>query len=530
MSLPDFLDPLFDAEEMGAADAYASEEGGVPSLVLMERAAEGLARATAEIADRQSAAGRGGPIAVLVGKGNNGGDGLAAARLLREEGREVDVIALGDLEELEGDAAANRDRLPPPEPRGWDEAGEDALGESAVIVDALLGTGFSGEPREPMASAIRAMNEAEAPVVACDVPSGVDGSTGEVHGDAVEADLTTTFHARKLGLYVAPGAFHSGEVRTVAIGIPRDAPGAEGAGLITERAVELYPSRPRHGSKFTAGVVVIVGGSLGLTGAPTMAALAAMRTGAGYVQLAVPGSTEQVFALELIESMTKGLPEEDGAHVPDGADDVKELAERAGGLVLGPGIGRSEGALEFARRVAREVEAPLVIDADGLNAHAEDLESLAGRPAPAVLTPHDGELGRLLGRESDEVSAHRLQSARDAAARSECIVVLKGDDTIVAQPDGPTAVSPGASPALATAGTGDVLSGVIATLLAKGLEPFAAACAGVLAHARAGQLTAKRFGADHVIASDVIDSLPEAISRARFGDREGRRLGRRRSR
>lgn len=501
MSLPGWLDPLFDAGEMRAADAWAIEEQGVPSLDLMERAGAGLARTAARLA-------RGGRVLVLVGKGNNGGDGLVVARLLREEGREVDVVSTAPLGELKGDAAANLERLPGEAPREWDGR---PLGEAGVVVDALLGTGFSGAPREPLAGAIAAINSQHAPVVACDVPSGVDAATGEVAGQAVRADVTATFHGPKIGLHMAPGAHHAGEIEVVEIGIPRGAPCAAAAGLITDRVLDLVPSRPRDGSKFTSGTVVVAGGSAGLTGAPTMAALAAMRAGAGYVQLAVPASTEMVFEVKLTESMTHALPEAGGAHVAEGAQRVAELGERAGAIVLGPGIGRSDGAFAFAREVARRVSAPLVIDADGLNAHAGDLEALRARPGPTVLTPHAGELARLLGTDSGDVSAHRLACARAAAQRSGCVVLLKGDDTIVALPGGPVAVSRGATPALATAGTGDVLSGVIAAFLAKGLGPFEAAAAGTQAHARAGREAAARHGADHTIASDVIDALPTAL-------------------
>jgi NAD(P)H-hydrate epimerase len=273
----------------------------------------------------------------------------------------------------------------------------------------------------------------------------------------------------------------------------------------------LVPSRARDGSKFSSGTVVVIGGAHGLTGAPTMAALAAQRTGAGYVQVAVPRSVELVFELKLLEAMTRGLPDHDGAHIPAGVEAVEELAERAGALVLGPGIGRSDGALEFAREVARRVQKPLLIDADGLNAHAGRLDLLAGRPGPTVLTPHAGELARLLDTDSDEVGAHRLACARAAAEQSGCVVVLKGDDSIVAAPGGPVAISPGASPALATAGTGDVLSGIISTFMAKGLGAFEAAAAGVLAHARAGQAAAARHGANHTLAGDVVEALPEAL-------------------
>jgi len=506
MALPDWLDPLYEADEMRAVDKWAIEEQGVPSLDLMERAGIGLARI---VADRA----RPGPVRVVVGKGNNGGDGLVVARLLREEGREVDVLAAGDPAELKGDAKTNLDRLPgnPPEP--FDP---DRLARSGAIVDAMLGTGFEGEPREPIKSAIEAINAVEdVPVVACDVPSGVNATTGEIEGEAVSADATGTFHGSKVGLHVAPGTFHSGAVEIVAIGVPRGAPEPAKAGLITRRVLELVPHRPRDGSKFKSGVVVIAGGSRGLTGAPTMVALAAQRTGAGYVQVAVPRSAEQALELRLLEAMTKGMPDDDGTHTEAGAEEVAEMAERAGAVVLGPGLGKGDGAQAFARKLAQIVDKPLLIDADGLNAHGGALEKLAQREAPTVLTPHAGELGRLLEVDSSEVERRRLHHAREAATRSGAVVLLKGDDTIVAQPgERPTAISPGATPALATAGTGDVLSGVIGALLSKGLGGFEAAAAGALVHARAGVHAAREIGgADHVVAGDVIDALPLAFTR-----------------
>ena len=499
----DWLDPLFEAAEMRAADAWAIEEQGVPSLDLMERAGIGLARVTAAEA-------RLGPVRVVVGKGNNGGDGLVVARLLREDGYDVDVLAAADLGDLRGDASENLERLPgaPPEPFA-----PERLQGSGVVVDALLGTGFEGSAREPLASAIAAINAQDAPVVACDVPSGVNASTGEVEGEAVRAAATATFHGPKIGLYVEPGKNHAGRVEIVEIGIPRGSPGAGRAGLISERVLELYPRRGRSGTKFASGVVVVAGGSLGLTGAPTMAARSAQRAGAGYVQVAVPSPVQPAVDLRLLEQMSRGLPDADGFHTPEGARVVEEMAERAGAVVLGPGIGRDEGALEFAREVARRVEAPLLVDADGLNAHAGRLEVFREREAPTVLTPHEGELGRLLERGSEDVARHRLACVREAAERCGAVVLLKGDDTIVALPGGGVAVNPGGTSALATAGTGDVLSGLIGALLAKGLEAFEAACLGALAHVLAAHAAAERFGADHVMAGDVIDALPEGLTR-----------------
>ena len=480
-ALPDWVDPLYEAAEMRAADAWAIEDQGVAEADLMERAGLGLARVAASVAAA-------GPVRIVVGKGNNGGDGLVAARLLREDGHEVDV--------LDGTEPFERERLD----------------GSGVVVDALLGTGFEGSPREPVASAIWAINQQDAAVVACDVPSGVNASTGEVDGEAVSALVTATFHGSKLGLHVNPGKEHAGRVELVEIGIPRGAPGAARAGLISERVLDLYPRRQTSGSKFESGVVVVVGGSMGLTGAPTMAARSASRAGAGYVQVAVPAPVQQAVDLRLLEQMSRGLPDDDGFHTPAGVADVEEMAERAGAVVLGPGIGRVDGAQEFARGVAEAVQAPLLVDADGLNAHAGRLELFRGREAPTVLTPHEAELGRLLEVSTEEVSLHRLEHAREAAEISGAVVLLKGDDTIVARPDGMVAISPGGTPALATAGTGDVLSGLIGALLAKGMDAFEAAALGALAHVLAARAAAERLGPDHVMAGDVIEALPHGLT------------------
>ena len=271
------------------------------------------------------------------------------------------------------------------------------------------------------------------------------------------------------------------------------------------------PGRDAAGTKFSSGHVVVAGGSRGLTGAPCLAAEAAMRAGAGYVTALVPASLELVFETRLLEVMTRGLEDEDGALTPGAVDAALEAIERAGALVLGPGAGRSEGALQFVRALAARAGVPLLLDADGLNAHAGALEALAERTAPTVLTPHAGELGRLLGISSEEVGRRRLRSAREAARRAQAVVVLKGDDTIVARPDGVAAVNDLSAPGLATAGTGDVLSGVIGAYLAKGLDPFAAACAGVRRHAAAGRVAAAAHGTDGVIAGDVVAALPLAL-------------------
>jgi ADP-dependent NAD(P)H-hydrate dehydratase / NAD(P)H-hydrate epimerase len=363
-----------------------------------------------------------------------------------------------------------------------------------------------------VADAIAALNAAELPIVAADVPSGVDAASGVAEGEAIRARATATFAAAKPGLWINPGKSHAGTVRVIDIGIPAGAPIDEpDVALIDDAALlALLPSRSAGWTKFTSGHVLVAGGARGLTGAPSLATEAAQRAGAGYVTACVPASQQPILAQRLLEAMTRGLPDDDGAHTAAGVDEVLELAGRGGALVVGPGIGRSEGAFAFARDLLARAEVPIVLDADGLNAHAGDLAALAGRSAPTILTPHEGELGRLLDVDSAAVQARRLEHARAAAARARAIVVLKGDDTLVADPGGLVAVSPGATGALATAGTGDVLSGVLAAVLSRDLDPFMAACAGVRLHARAGIHAAHEKGVDGVIARDVIEALPFA--------------------
>ncbi|HEV2785542.1 MAG TPA: NAD(P)H-hydrate dehydratase, partial [Solirubrobacteraceae bacterium] len=457
--LPDWLDPLYGAAQMRAMDRWAIEQRGVPSLDLMERAGAGLALLTDRCAPR-------GPVAVVCGKGNNGGDGFVAARLLRELGRTVRVLLLAEPEEHGGDAAANLERLD----GAHEPFAAEALDGASVIVDAILGTGFEGAPRGMAKSAIDAILQRDSPVVAADIASGVSASTGAAEGVAVCAATTVTFAAAKPGHWIAPGKQHTGELHVIDIGIPRGAPVSADAGLLTARVHALVPGRDAAGTKFSSGHVVVAGGSRGLTGAPCLAADAAMRAGAGYVTALVPSSLEPIFETKLLEVMTRGLPDADSALSTRGVDEALELLGRAGALVLGPGAGRSLAAFAFVRAVAAQARVPLVLDADGLNAHAGALDALADRSAPTVLTPHAGELARLLEAPSSAVAGARLDSAREAARRADAVVVLKGDDTIVAQPDGRAAINDLAAPALATAGTGDVLAGVVGALLAKGLD------------------------------------------------------------
>jgi hydroxyethylthiazole kinase-like uncharacterized protein yjeF len=466
--MPDGLDPLYTAAEMRAAEErYPGYPDTVPEL--MERAGRAVAEVILE--DFEEAR----RITVVCGSGNNGGDGRVAARVLEEAGREVLVV----------------DAKPEDE--------EKELGEPDLIVDAVFGTGFEGAPRAGAARLIEQMNAAGVEIVAVDVPSGVDASTGEVEGAAVDAWATVTFHGEKVGLVVTPGAFRAGEVDVADIGLEHVE--TEHA-RVTDEILELVPLRAPEDNKYTAGHTVVVGGSPGLTGAPCLTAMAAMRADAGYVTVAVPRSTLPVFELRLLEAVKRPLPDAEGRLTPEAVEPVVELARKAQALALGPGLGRSGGAKTLVSELLAEIPLPAVVDADALFG----LEP-GDWPAPRVLTPHEGELARLLETDSSWVAAHRLEAARRAVERFGCVVVLKGEGTIVAAPGEGMLVCPG-FPSLATAGTGDVLTGIVASFLAKGMEPRLAAAAAVTAQVQAALRAPQQAG---LIASDLLDTLPHVF-------------------
>jgi NAD(P)H-hydrate epimerase len=456
------LDPLFTADEMRAA------EQGHDVEQLMERAGAETARVALHLFMRAQR------WTVVCGGGANGGDGRIAARHLADAGKDVRIVDT--------------------------KAGETDLGEPDAVLDALFGTGFSGTPRPDAAALIERINATGVHVLALDLPSGVDASTGEVAGPAVRADATVTFHGWKVGLAIAPGRFHSGKVHVADIGLELRETEHK---LVRVELLRRVPRRQQGMNKYSAGHVLVVGGSRGLTGAPTLSALAAMRADAGYVTVAVPESTLPVFEQRLLEAVKRPLPEQDGVVTAEAADAVLELAGKASSVALGPGLGRGDGPRELVRRLVAEVELPMVVDADALF----ELEP-GDWPAPRVLTPHEGELGRLLGRDSKEIAAHRLASAREAAEKFRCVVVLKGADSIVAAPGRGVLVSGLGLGSLATAGTGDVLTGIVGAFLAKGMEPQLAAAAACAAQQRASVEAPQRAG---LVAGDLVDALPRAL-------------------
>src|SRR5262245_36102957 len=369
-----WLSPCLNADEMRAVDAWAIEERKVPSLELMETAGRAVAEAAAKAAGSARAT-------VVCGKGNNGGDGLVAARALSEMGYEAEALLLWPADELSGDAKANLDRFPAARAVERGEL-DEALAGASVVVDAIFGTGFSGEPSDPAAGAIDAINAAPAPVVWADIASGVDASSGVVEGGAVEADVTVSFQAAKIGHWIAPGKRRTGELRVVPIGIPDGAPAAGAAGLIDASVLSTLPRRGPESTKFSSGQVVIVGASRGLTGAVCLSAQAATRAGAGYATVAVPAELEQIFEVKLTEVMSVGCASREGKLRRAASEQIMNLTESAAAVVLGPGIGREDGTKDLVRDLARRIESPLVIDADGLNAHAGRIKKLRERSAP----------------------------------------------------------------------------------------------------------------------------------------------------
>jgi hydroxyethylthiazole kinase-like uncharacterized protein yjeF len=443
------LAPLYTAAEMRALEERYS---GYPDTAteLMERAGAAVAL---EVRARYPEARR---IAAVCGGGSNGGDGRIAVRILREGGLDAE-----ETDELEG---------------------------AEVVLDALFGTGFHGEPRPEAAARIERINDSGAAAVAVDVPSGVDASTGEIAGAAVRADVTVTFAGPKVGLAVAPGAFHAGAIVVADIGLGE----LETEHRLVEDAIlGEVPLRGPEDTKYTAGSVLVVGGAPGLTGAVCLSAEAAFRADAGYVAVAVPEASLPVVETRLLEAVKTTW------------DGVDEALPKARAVAIGPGLGRTDEARALRDRLLEAVDVPVVLDADALFG----LEPRAWR-SPVVLTPHAGELARLLDRESEWVNGHRLAAVRETAERFGCVCLLKGADTLVAGPERGVLVRPVPVPGLATAGTGDVLTGVVAAFLAKGLAPGTAAAAGATAHGLAAARAPSRAG---LVAGDVVAALPLAL-------------------
>jgi ADP-dependent NAD(P)H-hydrate dehydratase / NAD(P)H-hydrate epimerase len=497
---------VFTPAQMREMDRATIEDIGVPGPVLMERAALGASSLVqARFPGRHTL--------VVCGRGNNGGDGLAAARQLHLAGHPVAcIVAAASPDDLSPDAALNY--------RAAEKAGVnlriDAVpdylwDESELVLDCLLGTGATGELRGRVAEWAAKINAAGArgvPVIAVDVPSGVDATTGTIAAGCVAADITVTFHATKTGLVCPPGSEAAGEIVVWDIGIPEFLEPDPDLWVVTDEDVNI-PGRRVDDHKYRAGYVAVLAGSKAYPGAAWLASQAAYRTGAGYVRLLMPARAADTMRGRLIETVMEEIGEGD---ILDDAGRVLETVsdDRLGALVCGPGLGRDPATAAAVRQIVLQSAVPCILDADGLFAFAGQAEQLKARSG-LVLTPHVGELAALLGESAADVGREHLAAARRAAAATQQVVLLKGSSTLVAAPSGEARVVVQGPPQLASAGTGDVLSGVIGALLAKGMDPFEAAYAGAWLHAEAGRLGAQT-DPQGVLAGDLVELIPAVVA------------------
>ena len=492
------MKPLLLPEQMAAADR-ATIDAGTPAETLMDRAGRGTAGAVLRLAGHRY----GTRVVLLCGKGNNGGDGFVAARVLGGEGVAAARLLVDGAPALGGPAAHHLELA---RRRGVrvDTFTPDGLSGADVVVDALVGTGFKGSTEGLLADAIGAINDNSAVVVAADIPSGVDGATGAAPGPAVRADVTVAFGAAKIGTCVGPGAVLAGEVEVVDIGI--EVPASQVSLLEGDDVRRALPGRALDSHKKSRGAVALMGGSSGMSGAVALAVRGAMRAGAGYVSVGTTLEVERVISQLVPESVKHVLSEGDTLSL-DGLKRFADVLEVSDAVALGPGLGVGHEQQSLVDELMRRVSVPLVIDADGLNVLEDHLEGLKQRSAPTVLTPHPAELARLMGSDVSQVQLDRVSAARAAASDLGSIVVLKGYRTVVAAPSGEVVICPTGGAELATAGTGDVLTGVVAALIAGGLDPFSAAWCAVWLHGEAGDRV--RSGA---VAWDVAEAIRSEVT------------------
>jgi len=499
---------LVTPEEMGVIDRTARERFGVPGIVLMENAARGLVDIIEDYFPLEGLR-----VLVVCGSGNNGGDGLAAARHLVIRGAEVKTFLLGDSSRLKGDALTNARIIGIDSRRGLDRLIQDFKPD--VIIDAIFGTGFRGRPEGKYRKAISLINESDAFIVAVDIPSGVNGKDGTVEDVAVVADLTITMCLPKTGLFLYPGREYCGDLWVTDIGITPEMIGSGKTNLIDDEEVRgIIPHRPPSGHKGTFGKVIVVAGSRGFSGAACLTASAALRMGAGLVLLGVPDGLIDVVEAKLTEVVKFSLP--DTGRVTFSRKAVQPLLSRlkdASVLAIGPGISTDPETKEFLFRIIARSPVPMVIDADGVNNIATEPGILKQRRAPIILTPHPGELSRLIKLSPAEINQNRIEIARGYARRYEVILVIKGAPTVVGSPQGEVWVNPTGNSGLASGGSGDVLTGMIGGLIAQGVDPYEAAKAGVYLHGLAADLALEEENEYSLIAGDLLRFIGPAIDK-----------------
>lgn len=504
-------------KEMQVLDRKAIEEHGIPSLRLMENAGLRVFEEIKRFYDRI----KGKAVTIVAGKGNNGGDGFVVAKHLKKAGAAVAVYLLANENEISPDAKASLAAYKKIRGKFYPKSSYDfkrlqtCLEESDLVVDAIFGTGLSSPVKGLAKEAIEAINTSSKPVVSIDIPSGVNADTGEVMGTAVTAELTVTLGLPKLGFFLYPGAEHVGLLKIVDIGITKvlvDRLQVRIELLTGDQMVDLLPRRPSNAHKGSFGHTAVIAGSVGKTGAAVMASLSALRVGAGMVTLALPESLEATLPKRPWEIMTLPLPETVDHTIGLSAEKaIMRFLEGKAAVAIGPGLSTHVETQELVRNLIKQNEIPTVLDADGLNAFAGKAALLSKSRAPLILTPHPGEMSRLSGLSTEKIQKDRLGVARQFSQEHRVHLVLKGAKTVIAEPSGFLSINPTGNPGMATAGTGDVLTGIIAGLLAQGLSPAAAAKLGVYLHGLSGDIVAAQRGSVGLIAGDLIEQIPAAI-------------------
>ncbi len=520
------MEYLLTAEEMRDCDREAIQSGKVTGEALMDRAALGVAKVAGKVLGTV----RGKRIVVICGKGNNGGDGFGAAIYLGQLGAEVKVVLIGSSVEVTGDAKIFYDkaRNMSPEQAKFEVQEFEKIADSLdlsefdLVIDAVLGTGLKDEPRDNAKRAVDMMCQTLTPVLSVDIPSGLDSSTGVVYGASPKAKATATMGYVKRGLVMNDGKEASGIVYLVDIGIPSDLDATAGVQTMVVNASDvrnILPRRKPETYKHAVGKVFALVGSVGMTGAGIMVGRSAMRAGAGSVVLGVPSELNQVYESQLTEVMTVPLPQTgDGSLSLAVLLQIQKNLEWADVLVVGPGLSRNQETSQLVAKILRSHDGPMVIDADGLNAIADQSGILAGTTAEIILTPHHGEFSRLTGFSIEDIAKNRIEMARNYAGENKVTLVLKGSPTVIASKEGKVCINTHGNPGMATAGMGDVLTGIIAAMVSQKLKPIDAAIAGVYLHSIAGDVALESKGMYSLIATDVIETLPQAFRRIESGE------------
>lgn len=511
---------IFTVEQAAEIDRKTEKDYGVSGRVLMENAGKASAERVKALAGELNIR----DITIICGKGNNGGDGFVCARYLKKAGFSVKTFLIGRKRDVKGDARKALDASAKTIPLSEISSSnaqklKSEISSAGLLVDAVLGTGAKGPLKSPVSDVIELISASGKPAVSIDVPSGLDGNSGSAASLCVKAVETVTMGFYKLGLLLNRGPEFAGRVSVADIGFPDEIinqTNPEAVLLCRENTGGLLPGRPENAHKGSMGRVFILGGSIGYTGAAILSAKAAMRSGCGLVYLGAPRTLNPILETALAEAITRPLPETESVTVgleAEGA--IAEIMETADSLALGPGLGQHPETSALVKKIILTSKKPMVIDADAINSLKGDASILGNKQSPAVLTPHPGELAGLLGKTVNEILFDPVRLLKALAAKHDIIAVMKQARTIIAAPDGGVFINPTGNPGMATGGSGDVLTGMLASFIARGMEPLEAAKLGVFLHGTAGDIAACKLTRESMTAGDIIDSLPEAFKTIR---------------